>query len=218
MTWLAAPSIVASWSRTSRPTFHSERLLVAESLYTAISKVSGSDVVVDSSKWPLDPLLLYRARGFQLRVVHLVRDPRAVAYSWTRTKRFKDGSGRPMDRHSATHSSLSWLVRNISVELSRSLTSVPATVVRYEDLVAEPAATMEALAAFIGQASTHLPWLSSNSATLTGLHLVAGNPDRPMRGRLDVINDETWRRRLPASKARLVAALTSPLMRRYDYR
>ena len=51
-------------------------------LYCAIQSVSGSQVIVDSSKGPRYAMLLNEIPEIDLRVVHLVRDSRGVVYSW----------------------------------------------------------------------------------------------------------------------------------------
>src|SRR5262249_41243263 len=49
-------------------------------LYHAIAAEAGAACVVDASKWPVQALALARA-GLDVRVIHLVRDVRGVAYS-----------------------------------------------------------------------------------------------------------------------------------------
>ena len=53
-------------------------------IYAAIAEVSGSPVVIDSSKHASLAFCLRGSSGLDLRVVHVVRDPRAVAYSWSK--------------------------------------------------------------------------------------------------------------------------------------
>ena len=60
---------------------HAERL---GALYTAIAEVGGARVVIDSSKQASTAFVLRRVAPIDLRVVHLVRDSRGVAYSWTK--------------------------------------------------------------------------------------------------------------------------------------
>lgn len=50
-------------------------------LYDAICRVSGFSVLVDSSEWPLYAVFL-NDLGFDVRIIHVVRDSRAVVYSW----------------------------------------------------------------------------------------------------------------------------------------
>ena len=52
--------------------------------YAAIGQVSGNPVVIDSSKHASLAFCLRSSPGLDLRVVHMVRDRRAVAYSWSK--------------------------------------------------------------------------------------------------------------------------------------
>lgn len=63
-----------------------EYLDVLGRLYKAIRAVTGSRVIVDSSKFPSYGYLLGMVPSVDLYAVHLVRDPRAVAYSWQRKR------------------------------------------------------------------------------------------------------------------------------------
>ncbi|QGN33895.1 sulfotransferase [Microlunatus sp. Gsoil 973] len=58
-----------------------------ERLYAAIRQVSGCEVVVDSSKITSLAYVLSHSRSLQLKMVHIVRDARAVAYAWTKVVR-----------------------------------------------------------------------------------------------------------------------------------
>ncbi len=59
---------------------------VRVALYRAIQEVSGAEIVVDSSKDISSLYLLPAIAPIELHAVHLVRDSRAVAYSWQRQK------------------------------------------------------------------------------------------------------------------------------------
>ena len=54
-------------------------------VYRAVAEVTGSAVVVDASKGPALGAALAGAPGVDLRMLNVVRDPRAVAWSWRRT-------------------------------------------------------------------------------------------------------------------------------------
>jgi hypothetical protein len=54
-------------------------------VYRAVRSVSGASVIVDSSKYATYGGLLAGVPGLDLRALHLVRDSRAVAYSWRRS-------------------------------------------------------------------------------------------------------------------------------------
>ena len=55
-------------------------------LYRAVREVSGASVLVDSSKEPHYSHILASRPEFDVRVVHLVRHPVAVAWSWSRVR------------------------------------------------------------------------------------------------------------------------------------
>ena len=54
---------------------------ILDRLYRAIRQVGGDAIVVDSSKHASTAFLLRRVPSVRLRVVHLVRDSRGVAFS-----------------------------------------------------------------------------------------------------------------------------------------
>ncbi|MBV8982736.1 MAG: sulfotransferase, partial [Acidimicrobiia bacterium] len=69
-----------------------EYLHTLSKLYSAIAQVSGCELIVDSSKLPSYGCVLGQVPGLDVRFVHLVRDPRGAAYSWTRAKALPDAN------------------------------------------------------------------------------------------------------------------------------
>ncbi|MEV8635994.1 sulfotransferase [Streptosporangium sp. NPDC051023] len=183
-------------------------------LYDAAAEVADCPVVVDSSKHASLAFCL-AAAGVDVHVVHVVRDPRAVAYSWhRRVTRPEDGS--PMTRWSPARTSLHWLAQNLGMELlARS--GVPVTRVRYEDLLEAPADTLRHLVARIG-VRPRLDFLADGEAKLSRAHTASGNPVRFTVGRIGLVPDDAWRTAVPAGHRRLVTTLTWPLMIKYGYR
>ena len=85
-------------------------------LYRAIADETGADLVIDGSKLPPYGLLLRQQPGIELYVLHLVRDPRATAFSWLRSKPTRDtAAGAQMQRQETWKSSLLWTVWNLTV-------------------------------------------------------------------------------------------------------
>src|SRR6266516_4189116 len=90
-------------------------------LYGAIGEVSGAAVLVDSSKLPSHALLVRLAPAVDLRLIHLVRDSRGVAYSWNK-KVLDPGArrlGLDMERYTAITSALRWVLYNEATWLTR---------------------------------------------------------------------------------------------------
>jgi hypothetical protein len=183
-------------------------------LYRAIPAVTGCSLVVDTSKLPPYGYLLGRLASIELFVVHLVRDPRATAYSWGREKALPDGALSPtMQRQSPAKSALLWDVWNVVArELWRR---APERYLRvgYEDLVARPQQWVERILEFAQHEGDPGPLFRGKKTVAMGVtHTVAGNPDRLRRGEVTLRVDEEWTRRMRYRDRILVTALTAPLL------
>lgn len=191
-----------------------EYVAAYRSVYAAALRVAGGAAVVDSSKHASLAFCL-AAGGVQPHVVHVVRDPRAVAHSWRRTvPRPEDGSH--MTRWGAMRTSLHWSAQNLALDLLAAR-GVEVTRVRYEDLLADPRATLTDLAERLGL-DTKLGFLDGTTVSLGRAHTVSGNPMRFAVGQVELSHDDAWRGGLPAIQRAVVSGLTAPLMTRYGYR
>lgn len=191
-------------------------------LYRAIADVSGSKVVVDSTKRPSLAYILARAPEIDLRMVHVLRDPRGVAYSWSQVVELPEGTstkGR-MNQRSARLTARRWVTVNAMISaLGRRGT--PRAILRYEDLVRDPRTALNRIAALTADVTgieDPLSFLQGNEFEQAGSHAVAGGRIRMRTGPIALALDEKWRREYSPAKARMVAALTWPLRTRYGYR
>jgi hypothetical protein len=92
--------------------------------------------------------------------------------------------------------------------------SVECELVRYEDLVADPVATLSNLLKHSGEA-TDFP--AHGEGLLLSNHMVAGNPLRFTKGFVPVRADTEWKERMGRGQFYVVTALTLPLLARYGY-
>lgn len=187
-------------------------------LYPAIAEVTASRVIVDSSKLPTYGYLLETIGSLDLYVVHLVRDPRATAYSWTRRKVQPDrGSFGYMESQSPLKSSLLWDLWNVTVEAIWRRFPDRYLRLRYEELVQHPEESVRRVLALLGDEDQELPFADDRTVTLGANHSVAGNPDRLKEGAVTLRADAEWVQRMPARSRALVSAATAPLLLRYGY-
>jgi hypothetical protein len=192
-------------------------------VYAAAATVTGATAVVDSSKHSALAYCLRHAKDIDLRVVHVVRDSRGVAYSWTKkVMRPEAETDEQMTRYSPSRSALLWNAHNASFGLLGRL-GVPVLRVRYEELLADPVSTLRELARFadLPEAAQEMSFLRAAGdgyvADLGPSHSAAGNPMRFTIGTVPLRRDEAWRRSLPKGQRRLVGALTAPLLSAYGY-
>ena len=188
-------------------------------LYRSIHRATGSRVLVDSSKSPAHGLVLASIPGVELYVLHMVRNPRAVAHSW-RKKMVYDGSGGEpmyMARLSLRHSSVSWIGWNAAIELLWRRRRERYMLLRYEDFVARPRQSLEAVLSLRGEERAALPFTGERTVELDTIHSVAGNPNRFATGPVEIRSDEAWKGAMAPSRQLAVASLTWPLLPRYGY-
>ena len=186
-------------------------------LFNAIADLSGAAVIVDSSKSPARALALSRVPGLDVRMLHLVRDVRGVAYSLRKLSAVKPGEVRTAQ--SARRSNLrfagTWAVVNYFCERVRPKIPGPNLFTRYEDYTADPDGMLSAVAKLIGVA--RIPYAAGASYLMTQGHQVAGNEGR-MRPVQAIATDETWRKKFGFGMQKGLYLLVLPLMLHYRYR
>jgi len=191
-----------------------------ERLYRAISSVSGVRVLVDSSKHASTAFLLRHVPGIDLRVVHLVRDSRGVAFSKGKRVRRPEvvAKGAYMPTTGALRSSFDWAAFNGLFEVLRA-TGTPVSLIRYESLVQDPRDGLARVLQLVEEpiAERALSFIRDGSLELGVDHTVSGNPMRFRTGKVPLQLDEAWRREMKPGRRRLVSALTAPLLLRYGY-
>jgi len=188
-------------------------------LYASLGEQTGGGVVIDASKLPTYALLLGAVPGIRLRLLHLVRDPRATAWSWQRVKPLTEvRPGAVMQRQSPLKSALLWSAWNGVARLIGLRSGSAYQRLRYEDFVAEPRRTASLTLAASGASDLSLPFLDDHRVVLGVSHSVAGNPNRMDSGEVSLRPDLEWVDRLPARNVLLVTVLTAPLLAACGYR
>lgn len=213
------PSMVAPRLRPAAQADLDRYTDVLSKLYRAIGEVAGARVVIDASKHASTAFLLRRVPGIDLRVVHLVRDSRGVAYSWTKEVKKPEVTGDDafMPQYSPSSSGRQWVAYNLMFDalglLDRTM------LLRYEALMANPRQGLERILAHAGEPVTDdsFGFLGDGWVDLGCDHTVAGNPMRFHQGRLDLRLDQAWTTKLPERDRKVVTAITWPLQVRYGY-
>ncbi|MFN2489103.1 MAG: sulfotransferase [Actinomycetota bacterium] len=188
-------------------------------LYQSIADITGARVIVDSSKRPSDAGVLRLCPELDAYFVHLVRDPRAVAFSWRRLRRQPEANApRSLSRKGPVHTTTRWLYRNFASQAVRAKVGDDHSLfVRYEDFVRDPKKVLSEMVGFVGEEVTSLPLNGSRSVSLGINHTVSGNPSRFQRGEVAIRDDRQW---LFDQKAldRITSTVVSlPLLRSYGY-
>lgn len=184
--------------------------------YLAVAKVSNAKVIVDSTKYPVHGWILKTIPLLALAVILLVRDPRAVAFSWQRRRLRPEvhWEAREMPRYSTLRSGLAWNLSNsLTARLRRHVHGY--RVQRYEDFVDDPASELSAIASFVLGTPTTLPATLFESQPYVP-HTIAGNPVRIGSETVRVRRDDEWRA-MPLYKRLVINIVCFAGMRRYRY-
>ncbi|WP_327374142.1 sulfotransferase [Streptomyces sp. NBC_01216] len=198
-------------ARGERPTAPgvTELLDHSASVYRQVAALGGDRLIVDGSKYPAEAAALLGRRDLDVRVLHIVRDPRATALSYRSAKDYID----PM---SPARSSGYWTAFNLASELVGRTAGPRYLRVRHEDLARGPREVTARVLRFAGLDDAS-PVDADGRIPLGANHTVTGNPDRLRRGVTRIRPDERWRTALPGADIAAATAAAAPLLSRYGY-
>ena len=189
-----------------------------DSLYQGIARTSGSTTLVDSSKSLPYVLALSSVPSVDVFLIHLVRDSRAVAYSWLRKKIRPEITWKReyMPRSDVWQSALRWNRTNLVAEAVAG--RFPNTRVRYEDVAADPAATTDRVVRRIARSEESAGVVQDGFVhPPSRYHSISGNPIRFQQQPLEIRSDTEWETQMARSSKAVVTAVTLPLLLRYGY-
>lgn len=171
--------------------------------------------IVDASKDPYRLLWLIRSGLFNIKVVHMVKNPNAFIYSVTKHL-INENSGFNLHKrlYFTARQSVAWIIQNalFSKIAANHLPSEDYLLLTYEDFATAPYESFEKVCETIGCAFERS---AVDSFREGSVHTIAGNPMRyETRG---IILDEKWKSRLPQSSKKLASLLTATVKSRYGY-
>jgi hypothetical protein len=151
-------------------------------------------------------------------MVHLVRDPRAVAHSFGKRVAEPQPDLEYMPRSRPFGTSVRWVVRQGFCEaLLRRRMGERYMRMRYEDLVRDPRAAVRSIARFASEPDANLGFMEDGRVEFEPNHTFSGNPLRLRRDALEIRPDESWRTKLSTREKLLATAPALPLLPRYGY-
>ena len=176
-------------------------------------------MIVDSSKNPVRATALAMVPSIDLRLIHLVRDGRGVAWSGRKAFQKDEQSGimanikpRPIWR-----TAIEWSAVNLLSGWGRhQVDSGKSVLIRYEDLMSNPVGTLNKVGRVMGCDLSGVASAVSRGEAMEIGHTIAGNRLRT-QGPVRMRHDTEWINRLSAKDRRIFWTLAGWLMRRYEY-
>ncbi len=164
-------------------------------------------VILDSSKSIPFLINIFDDPRFAVDVLHLTRDPRAVAYSWSRLTDTKDADGVTFPRFGPIRSSLYWTIFNLAPLCVRS---VERRQLSYEDFVANPRRTIESICEHYSLEFPSGDWEDETTVSVDPQHTISGNPSRFRLGATSIREDERWKTEMMPRNRWIVTLCTAP--------
>ena len=107
---------------------------------------------------------------------------------------------------------------NLAIEATRRrLDSSETMFLRYEDFVARPRVSIEAIVAMVGENAAGLPFEDDTTVRLSENHTISGNPSRFSTGAVALRADDEWTRKQSLPDRAIATSLALPLLHRYGY-
>jgi hypothetical protein len=203
-----------------RPSTHfTSYVEITGALYEAISAVSGKQVIVDSSKPPVRNYALLLNPHLDVRLIHLVRDGRAVVWSMLRGRRQDVAGGIPRDRPPPPpwRTSIRWALTNLASEwvIARA-GEARGLRVTYESFVERPEEVLHSIAAVADEDLSMVAEALVERRALDVGHNVGGNRLR-MSGAVVLRPNMEWKARLSTRDQETFWRVAGLVARRYGY-
>jgi sulfotransferase family protein len=195
-----------------------EYLNTLDKLYCSVALCANCEVIIDSSKSPMYLALLRLLPSLDVYTLHVVRDPRAVTYSWLNPKPSNDPYAPPMMGVMQLWTSIQvWNIWNMLIEYFGRKGLGNYLFLRYEDFVAHPSLHLNEIQEFLDLNNRFNPLNDSETISVKKTHTISGNPLRFETGTIKISEDRRWRNEMKNKDKAIVTALSFPLMLRYSY-
>ncbi len=181
--------------------FYAETIHRNRNVMQVVMALQGGRMFLDGSKEPIRLKHFAQAGGFNIRVIHLIRDGRAVT-----------NSGIKNQQLTVERSAREWVLSHRQIErLDRHLAPNRLMRLRYEDLCADPGGNMREVFEFLG-----LDAAKADQDFHAGEQHILGNRMRlTFSSKIEL--DEKWRSMLTTADLEVFERIGGELNRRYGY-
>ncbi len=195
---------------------------ILEKFYRIIDENVNHKILIDSSKIPTHAFILNEI-GINIYLVHLIRDSRAVTYSWQRKKKRPEiyWTNVYMSQYSIIKAIQDWMLKNLLIEYFKIKVKHHKTI-SYELFSQFPKTTIIKLIKWlkIDFSENKINFFKNEKIVFLKriIHTVSGNPIRFKKGKIEIKTDTEWMYNMPLLKKYMVSILTYPLLIYYKYR
>jgi len=181
-----------------------------EKLYESISKVSGKNIIVDSSRLPSRLLALSLSTKIELFPIYMIRDPRGVVNSLIK----KDFRNFGEIKNSTFKHILTWNIKNLlSLDSVNKLNSTDSLYLWYKNFTKNPAQILEKIKKRLNCKLNYEEENGKVSIHLEPGHVFTGNRSRHDTGKITISEDTKWKQELNWHRKVIVSVTSLPLLK-----
>ena len=181
-----------------------------EKLYEIISKVSGKNIIVDSSRLPGRLLALSLSTKIEIYPIYIMRDPRGVINSLIK----KDFRYYGEIRNSTFKHILTWNAKNLlSLDSVNKLNSKNTLYLEYKNFTRNPAQVLEKIMTSLNCTLKYEEENGKVSLYLEPGHVFTGNHSRHNTGKITITEDVKWKKELNWQRKAIVSVTSLPLLK-----
>jgi len=181
-----------------------------EKLYECISKVSGKNIIVDSSRLPGRLLALSLSTKIEMFPIYIIRDPRGVINSLIK----KDFRNYGDIRTSTFKHILTWNAKNLlSLDSVNKLNSEKTLYLEYKNFTRNPAQVLEKIKKNLNCTLNYEEENGKLSLYLEPGHVFTGNHSRHHTGKIAITEDLKWKKELSWQRKVIVSVTSIPLLK-----
>ncbi|WP_276390814.1 sulfotransferase [Eudoraea chungangensis] len=176
---------------------------------SSIINHSKKPILIDISKNPLRAFALLKHPNIDLKLIHLVRDGRSLAFSLKNSRR------ENIRKRKVSRTALFWLIANRQSDfvLKRAKNGLR---IKYEDLALHTDRTLERIAKVAEVDPKHLLDVIKGSLANDKSHIMEGNRLRNQKSIKIKLNTD-WEEQLDFEKQRTFYRIAGKTLRRYGY-
>lgn len=213
------PQLMIPWRSKHFQNMLNQYQIGLSQLYRAILHRSGREYILDSSKDISTLLILLQMPEIELYVIHLVRDSRAVAYSWKRKKPSREAveNNEYLPVYPEYRIAAWWLTYQLF--LRKLLKNHPRSfLIKYEELINTPGNMIMSILGGLQELNIDLDFI--NDGVIKNIHeghSISGNPNRFDKGAIKLTLDTEWVTNMSNLKKALVTLITLPGLIQFGY-
>jgi len=183
-------------------------LVHTEKLYECISKYSGKNIIVDSSRLAVRLLALSLSKKMELFPIYVIRDPRGVVNSLFK----KDIRNFGRIKVSSIKHTIKWNVKNLlTLNAMKVINTNNKLYLGYKYFTKNPASVLEFLEKQLN-CRLHFTLENENvSLNLKPGHVFTGNRSRNDSGKISIREDIKWKNELNMVSKILVSIFSLPM-------